>query len=82
MRYSIHSWFIQSAILAAVALSSSASPAAPPESLPGTVPLNWPEEDLSGRMMDGAHRFVEQQIEEALARRKRFWKYDPSSPAA
>jgi hypothetical protein len=32
-------------------------------------------------MMDGAHRFVEQQIEEAPARRKRFWKYDPASPA-
>ena len=27
--------------------------------LPQTAPLDWPEEDLSGRMMDGAHRFVE-----------------------
>jgi dienelactone hydrolase len=50
--------------------------------LPGTAPLDWPEEDLSGRMMDGAHRFVERQITENQARSARFWKYDRSSPAA
>ncbi len=44
--------------------------------LPQTAALDWPEEDLSGRMMDGAHRFVERQIAETQARSERFWKYD------
>jgi len=49
---------------------------------PQTAALDWPEEDLSGRMMDGAHRFVERHIVETQARSGRFWKYDPSSAAA
>jgi dienelactone hydrolase len=56
-------------------------PSADP-TLPQTAPLDWPEEDLSGRMMDGAHRFVERQIEDAQTRSARFWQYDRSSPAA
>ena len=52
------------------------------EPLPSTAALEWPEEDLSGRMMDGAHRFVERQIAETQARSSRFWNYDTSSPAA
>src|ERR1043165_7874509 len=44
---------------------------APP--LAGTAPLDWPEEDLSTRMMDGAHRFVEQQIDKARDSRQKFW---------
>jgi dienelactone hydrolase len=54
-------------------------PAAP---LPQTAALQWPEEDLSGRMMDGAHRFVEAQIAEEQKKAERFWKYDRSSAAA
>jgi dienelactone hydrolase len=50
--------------------------------LPQTTALEWPEEDLSARMMDGAHRFVERQIEETQARAGQFWKYDRSSEAA
>src|SRR5918993_2784756 len=50
--------------------------------LPQTAPLGWPEEDLSGRLMDGAHRFVERQIADAQARSSRFWNYDASSIAA
>ncbi len=50
--------------------------------LPQTSTLDWPEEDLSGRMMDGAHRFVERKIAEAGAKRAQFWKYDASSEAA
>lgn len=65
---------------------ASAQPAAPAPAtadvLPGTAPLPWPEADLSGRMMDGAHRFVERQITETHARAGRFWTYDRSSPAA
>lgn len=43
-------------------------------SLPDTKPLVWPEADLSERLMDGAHRFVEGQIQAARASRPRFWK--------
>ncbi len=60
--------------------SAQQRPAA--EALPQTTPLDWPEDDLSGRMMDGAHRFVERQIDEAQARSARFWTYDASSAAA
>ena len=47
-----------------------------------TAPLAWPEEDLSARMMDGAHRFVERQIVDVQARSQRFWEYDRTSAAA
>src|SRR5262245_1229654 len=36
------------------------------QALPGTQPLEW-QGDLSERMMDGAHRFVERKIGESLA---------------
>lgn len=51
-------------------------------SLPQTAVLDWPEEDLSRRMMNGAHRFVERQIADSPARSRRFWKYDASSTTA
>ena len=60
--------------------ANSQIPAVQP--LPQTAALEWPEDDLSGRMMDGAHRFVEHQIAETQARSAGFWKYDRSSPAA
>lgn len=50
--------------------------------LPDTAPLIWPEADLSERLMDGAHRFVEHQIEASVAKRTAYWKYDFSSPTA
>ena len=62
------------------ATSEQFPPAAGP--LPQTTALDWPEEDLSGRMMDGAHRFVERQIADSQARSGRFWKYDSSSTSA
>jgi hypothetical protein len=52
------------------------------ESLPQTNPLDWPDEDLSARMMDGAHRFVEKQMSEAKVRRAKFWNYDNTSAQA
>ena len=52
------------------------------EVLPGTGRLTWPEADLSGRLMDGAHQFVERKIDEAPARRAAFWARDFSSPDA
>ncbi len=62
--------------------ASTAPSATQAPSLPKTATLDWLEEDLSGRMMDGAHRFVERQIAEAQARSTRFWKYDRSSASA
>jgi dienelactone hydrolase len=46
----------------------------------GAQPLDWTEEDLSGRMMDGAHRFVERKIAEAGRDRGKRWH--TSSPSA
>lgn len=53
-----------------------------PEVLPGTQPLEWEEADLSGRLMDGAHRFVERKIDEAPSTRAGLWKRDFSSAEA
>lgn len=39
------------------------------EPLAGTKPLEWPEADLSARMMDGANVFVERKIDESIAKR-------------
>ncbi len=66
-------------VLTVVGWVASADAGSP---LPGTKSLEWPEEDLSGRLMDGAHRFVEGQIRAARAQRSRFWKYDTSSRQA
>ena len=52
------------------------------DALSGTQSLDWPEEDLSARMMDGAHQFVERKIAEAARDRGRYWKYDATSAAA
>src|SRR5881396_2986402 len=52
------------------------------EVLPQTKPLDWEESDLSSRLMDGAHRFIERQIAESVAKRSQFWARDFSSPAA
>jgi dienelactone hydrolase len=51
------------------------------DTLAGTQPLTW-QDDLSVRMMDGAHRFVERKIEESVATRRRHWHRDLSSAAA
>ena len=50
--------------------------------LDGTSRLEWPEADLSARMMDGAHLFVERKIAEAPAKRASFWQRDFSSREA
>src|SRR5438093_264061 len=52
------------------------------ETLPQTKPLEWEEIDLSSRLMDGAHRFIERKIEESLAKRSQLWSRDFSSAAA
>ncbi|TWU25242.1 Dienelactone hydrolase family protein [Novipirellula galeiformis] len=47
-------------------------PAAAIETLAGTKPLEWPESDLSGRLMTGAHKFVESRIAVANEKRHEF----------
>ena len=61
---------------------SAAADSPTPDVLPGTKPLDWPEEDLSWRMMDGAHRFVERKIAEAARRRGQYWPIDATSREA
>ncbi len=63
---------------AAVALAAQYASA---ETMPGTQPLTW-DGDLSERMMDGAHAFVERQIAEAPALRAKFWRRNTSSADA
>ena len=52
------------------------------ELLPQTRDLDWEEADLSGRLMDGAHRFVERKIAEAPTKRVTLWERDFSSVSA
>lgn len=49
--------------------------ATPIAALAGTKPLEWPESDLSGRLMIGAHKFVESRIQVANKNR-RSMKFD------
>lgn len=39
--------------------------------LPGTGPFPWSEEDISAHILDGAHRFVDREIQEAIQRREK-----------
>jgi dienelactone hydrolase len=48
--------------------------------LPGTQALTW-EGDLSERMMDGAHRFVERKIEQSIQNRPQYWHRELGSRA-
>jgi dienelactone hydrolase len=63
-------------------LSLSPLAAAQPDVLAGTKPLEWKEADLSKRLMDGAHQFIERKIDESISRRSSFWTRDFSSPEA
>ena len=43
-----------------------------PEVLTGTKALTW-EGDLSVKMLDGAHKFIEEKIDEAISNRPKLW---------
>src|SRR5690606_7111503 len=72
-----------------IAISISLWPAAgygqqwrePPSVLPGTQPLA-PQEHRDVQLMDGAHRYIERQIDGSRDGRAQFWNRDLSSPAA
>ena len=57
------------------------APAQQVHTLPGTELLTW-QGDLSERMMDGAHRFVERKIDESIGNRQRYWNRDFTSRPA
>ena len=57
------------------------APAQQVQTLAGTQALTW-EGDLSERMMNGAHRFVERKIEESIQTRQKHWSRDFTSRQA
>jgi len=57
------------------------APARGQERLPNTAPLEW-QGDLSERMMDGLHRFIEAKIEQAIDEPGNGWRPDTTSPEA
>src|SRR6185503_10468341 len=59
----------------------STAPAVQVHTLPGTQLLTW-QGDLSERMMDGAHRFVERKIEQSIETRHTYWNRDFTSRQA
>src|SRR5687768_4588721 len=49
-----------------------------PDMFPGSKPLTW-DGDLSVRMLDGAHKFIEKKIGNSITGRAKYWKRDMSS---
>ena len=68
-------------LLFVIMLTPSASGAEPADRRPETAPLEW-EGDLSAKMLDGAHRFIDQKIADSIKLRPRHWRRDKSSPEA
>src|SRR5688572_24784611 len=52
-----------------------------PEILPGTRPLTW-KGDLSVKMLDEAHQFIENKIKVSPGNRKKLWNRNLSSRGA
>ena len=67
---------------AALAVLAASVFAGTPETLLQTAPVPWPEADLSTRLMDGAHQFVERVIAESEGKRAAHWQRDFSSHEA
>lgn len=49
-----------------------------PEVLPGTNKLTW-EGEIDKKVMDGAHKFIEERISESISTREKFWDRNFSS---
>lgn len=64
----------------AIALSQTAI-AQSPSRIPGTDPLTL-EGDIASQLVAGVDRFLLGELEKSVARRKRHWNYDFSSPSA
>ena len=61
-----------------VIVGSCASPVLAQEPLPGTQPLTFVG-DISSHLLDGAHQFVDREIERSPSRRQRLWDLPESS---
>lgn len=59
----------------------SSAHSAPQEQLPETKPLTW-QGDLSARMLDGCHRYIDRKIAASIETRQQFWQRDASSREA
>jgi dienelactone hydrolase len=55
--------------------------AALPDVLPGTTPLTW-DGDVSAKILDGAHLFIEEKINESVGSRLKYWNRDFTSAEA
>src|SRR5262245_37662052 len=64
-----------------VAADEKPARAEAPDRLPDTKELTETG-DLSAKMMEGAHRFLERKLKESVKARERFWKRDGSSAEA
>ncbi len=68
------------ALFLSLALLSSGRCEAPNQ-LPDTEPLTWMG-DLSAKMLDGCHAFIDRKIAESVESRQQYWKRDFSSREA
>src|ERR1051325_10784472 len=72
----------RSLIAGVLVVATFVTPAVEIQTLPNTKLLDWPEADLSSRLMDGAHQFIERKISEAPQKRAQYWHRDFSSSEA
>lgn len=68
------------ALLFSFCILSSAH-SGPEDQLPETQPLTWAG-DLSARMLDGCHRYIERKIAASIETRQQYWRRDASSAEA
>lgn len=66
-------------VIALPLLSSALLAADEVETLPNTKPLTW-FGDLSAKMLDGCHAFIDRQIAASVESRQKYWNRDFSSP--
>src|SRR5690242_19484547 len=64
-----------------IAIAQESPYANMPDIFPGTKKLTW-EGDLSVKMLDGAHQFIEKKIDNSINQRARYWKRDLSNKYA
>ena len=64
------------AFAATILIFFNVSRAEEPATLPQSAPLTWQEADLSERLMNSAHGFVERKIADAKAKRAMHWLGD------
>jgi dienelactone hydrolase len=83
----IRALILMSVVLAIITTTSSGSGicdtaiisfSAMPEFLPGTQLLTW-DGDMSAKMMEGAHKFIEEKINRAASIRSKYWNRDFNS---